>query len=343
MTRHAAARDAGTADLSTPGRRIGELDVLRGFALCGILAVNIIQQLVPLSDRGARMLPLPVELVFYERFLSLFALLFGIGFGLFGDRAAARTARPRVVLARRLGVLLVIGLAHQVLQPGEALVPYALTGLVLLLPLSFLPPRACLAVALVLLLIAPQIQMGYGLTVALLALGFALARLGLPAAMGRCPERVAAVLAVTGTLALAWAVAIALGWVPPRVSVVGGGLGGFQSLLPPLAALTTAVAYAAAVLLALRTPVGAAIGRVLAPMGRMALTNYLAATVLFLALGALLGIDSLDDGAAIAGLTVGILAVQAVASRWWLDRFRYGPAEWVWRCVTWWQLAPLRR
>jgi uncharacterized protein len=214
---------------------------------------------------------------------------------------------------------------------------------VLLLPLSLLPPRACLVVALVLLVVAPQIQMGYGLTVALLALGFAAARLGLPAALGRFPGRTAAVLAVAGTLALAWAVAIAAGATPPRVTVLGGGLGGAQSLLPPLAALTTAVAYGAALLLLLRTPPGAAVGRVLAPMGRMALTNYLTATVLFLTVGAALGIDSFDDAPAIAGLTVGILAVQALWSRWWLARFRYGPVEWLWRCLTWWRIAPLRR
>lgn len=324
-------------DVSTPGRRIGELDVLRGFALCGILVVNILQQLV------GRPFPTAIDVLFVERFLSLFALLFGVGFGLFLDRAAARTARPRVVLARRLGVLLLIGLAHQVLQPGEALLPYALLGLLILLPLSFLPARACFVVALVLLLVAPQIQMSYGLTAALLALGFALARLGLPAALGRYPGRTAAALAVAGALAVAWTVAIAAGWVPPTVSFLGGGLGGVQSLLPPLAAFVTAVAYAAALLLLLRTPVGAALGRVLAPMGRMALTNYLTATVLFVTLGPAVGIDALDDGAAIAGLTVGILLVQAVWSRWWLGTFRYGPAEWAWRCLTWWQLAPLRR
>jgi uncharacterized protein len=214
---------------------------------------------------------------------------------------------------------------------------------VLLLPLSFLPPRGCLVVAVVLLVVAPQVQMGYGLTVALLALGFAAARLGLPAALGVAPRRTAAVLAVAGTLAVAWAVAITAGWTPPRVNVLGGGLGGAQSLLPPLAALTTAVAYAAALLLLLRTPPGAAVGRVLAPMGRMALTNYLTATVLFLTVGTALGIDSFDDAPAIAGLTVGILVVQALWSRWWLARFRYGPVEWSWRCLTWWRLAPLRR
>jgi uncharacterized protein len=330
-------------EVVTPGRRIAELDVLRGCALCGILVVNIIQQLVQLRGAGARTFPTAIELIFYERFLSLFALLFGIGFGLFLERAGTRTAHPRAVLARRLGVLLLLGVAHQFLHPGEALLPYALVGLVVLLPMSWLGPRGCLAVAAVLLVVAPQIQTGYGLTVALLALGFALARLSLPAALPDRPGRTTAVLAVAGPLAAGWAVAIALGWQPPQVNVLGGGLGGAQSLLPPLAALVTALAYAAAVLLALRTRPGRAVGWVLAPMGRMALTNYLTATVLFLALGPLLGIDTLADGPAIAGLTVGILAVQATGSRWWLARFRYGPVEWAWRCLTWWRIAPLRR
>ena len=58
------------------------------------------------------------------------------------------------------------------------------------------------------------------------------------------------------------------------------------------------------------------------------------------------GVDQtipVDELAAVAGLTVGILLVQAVWSSWWLRAFRYGPVEWVWRCLTWWQVAPLRR
>jgi hypothetical protein len=42
-------------------------------------------------------------------------------------------------------------------------------------------------------------------------------------------------------------------------------------------------------------------------------------------------------------LAVVILAVQAVFSRWWLTRFRYGPMEWGRRCVTWWSVVQLRR
>ncbi|MGH3786636.1 MAG: DUF418 domain-containing protein [Pseudonocardiaceae bacterium] len=41
--------------------------------------------------------------------------------------------------------------------------------------------------------------------------------------------------------------------------------------------------------------------------------------------------------------TVGIILVQVVWSWVWLRHFRYGPTEWLWRCLSWWQPAPIRR
>lgn len=93
----------------------------------------------------------------------------------------------------------------------------------------------------------------------------------------------------------------------------------------------------------MRTPAGPALSAVLSPMGRTALTNYLSATVLLLTAGPLLGIDSTGDLPRIIGLTIGIIVLQAVWSVLWLRRFRYGPAEWAWRCLTWWRRAPIRR
>lgn len=336
-----APDDVDDAAVTTPGRRLAELDVLRGFALIGILPVNIVQQLVREHGTGEATLPLPVSLIFVERFLAIFGVLFGIGAGLFLQRARARTERPRLVLARRLAVLLAVGAAHFAINPGDVLVVYAVSGLLVLLPLSLLPARGALAVALVLLLVGPQIQTSIGVVPGLLALGYALAALRLPAALSTHPRRIAAALAVTGTLAVTWAALVLVGLRPGPVNLLGGGLGGTQDLLGPLSALVTGLAYCGVLLLALRTRLGPALDAVLAPMGRTALTNYLAATVLFLSVGPSVGVDSLDDGAAIAGLTVGILATQAVVSRLWLRSFRYGPAEWVWRCLTWGRRAPL--
>jgi uncharacterized protein len=115
----ATSADAGSAQ-SSSGPRIGRLDALRGFALCGILLVNIgpLMQMPDIVD--GRKLPIPhvLNLTADQRFFPLFSLLFGVGFGIFLPRAKARAERPRLLLARRLAALAVLGTAHQWLHPG---------------------------------------------------------------------------------------------------------------------------------------------------------------------------------------------------------------------------------
>ncbi|GAB2760926.1 hypothetical protein GCM10027174_41820 [Salinifilum aidingensis] len=92
----------------------------------------------------------------------------------------------------------------------------------------------------------------------------------------------------------------------------------------------------------LRTPAGGAVTRACAPVGRMALTNYVTATLLFVPLGHLLGLHGAERWGLMAALAAGIFCVQFGWSHLWLRHFRYGPLEWVWRCLTWWQVVPLR-
>ena len=76
--------------------------------------------------------------------------------------------------------------------------------------------------------------------------------------------------------------------------------------------------------------------------GRMALTNYMVQVAIldlvrsFYALGLSVG----PLAAPVCALT--LFAAQAIVSRWWLARHRFGPLEWLWRSVTNWQIAPLR-
>ena len=76
--------------------------------------------------------------------------------------------------------------------------------------------------------------------------------------------------------------------------------------------------------------------RWLAPAGRMALTTYVSQTLigvlLFYGIGLGLG-HTLGFGAATA-LAVAIFALQCIASRIWLQAFRFGPLEWIWRRAT---------
>jgi uncharacterized protein len=41
-------------------------------------------------------------------------------------------------------------------------------------------------------------------------------------------------------------------------------------------------------------------------------------------------------------LSLAIFALQIIYSRWWLARFRFGPAEWLWRTLTYGARQPMR-
>lgn len=83
----------------------------------------------------------------------------------------------------------------------------------------------------------------------------------------------------------------------------------------------------------------------LAPAGRMPLTNYLAQSLIgtTIAYSYGLGLFGKIGAAAGLGLAVAIFGAQVLWSRWWLGRHRFGPAEWSWRTLTYGAAQPLRR
>lgn len=84
---------------------------------------------------------------------------------------------------------------------------------------------------------------------------------------------------------------------------------------------------------------------VLAPMGRMALTNYLLQTVMGIALftGLGLGLGTRVSAVSFEALALAVFVVQVLWSRWWLTRFHYGPFEWAWRSLTYGKVMPMRK
>lgn len=98
-------------------QRIVSLDVIRGFALWGILTANIIFFPSPYAyvqylgghlwdtglDTGTQLL---VQWFVQGKFYTLFSLLFGYGFMLLIDRAVDRVRRPKWFAFRRMAVLL---------------------------------------------------------------------------------------------------------------------------------------------------------------------------------------------------------------------------------------------
>ncbi|MBW0101371.1 DUF418 domain-containing protein [Pseudonocardia sp. KRD291] len=264
----------------------------------------------------------------------MFSFLFGLSTALIVDRAVGRTERPRVVLLRRLLTLGVIGAAHQLLQPGEALLPYALVGLVVLLPATWLPRVVVLLGGLAGTAV-PLVAgiAGLGLVPGLFLLGLASARYGLPAALDR-PVRWRWTLVLVGAVALT---------VPLLVLQVGDIANSGFSRVSAIAGLALAVTYCAGLVLLLHGRLGAVLSGVLAPLGRLSLTNYLSATLVVAAATGPLGLADGDSYGVALVLACVIVVGQVLAGRWWTTRFRYGPAEWVLRTVSWWSPAPMRQ
>lgn len=154
-----------TPDGTPVSERHELLDALRGFALFGVLLVNLralsLYDFLPADAKGALpsagvdslLAPLMASLVDGTS-VTLFSLLFGVGFAIQSQRAQGRpggTAR----YVRRLLLLLGIGLVHAyVLWWGDILRYYALLGL-LLVPLSRLPAWAMAAVGAVIVVALP--------------------------------------------------------------------------------------------------------------------------------------------------------------------------------------------
>ncbi|MEM6642585.1 MAG: DUF418 domain-containing protein, partial [Bacteroidota bacterium] len=76
--------------------------------------------------------------------------------------------------------------------------------------------------------------------------------------------------------------------------------------------------------------------KVLAPLGRMALTNYLFQSLicclLFQSYG--FGLFGVVNPLFFTLIGLSILIIQIIYSNWWLSKYQYGPAEWLWRSLT---------
>lgn len=120
----------------------------------------------------------------------------------------------------------------------------------------------------------------------------------------------------------------------------------FAHLVHLLAVPVLSVGYISAVVSLFHTARGL---RLLAPFGwsgRMALTNYLTQSLVYgfvlFGIGPGLAMAGHIGATALIGITVVAYAAQIAFSRWWLSRFAYGPAEWVWRALTYGQWPSMR-
>jgi uncharacterized membrane protein YeiB len=155
-------RERSVAAPVAPGERIETLDILRAFALLGVLLVNFPGAVSegPLAGLD-RVVSAALSALVLGSFYPLFSFLFGMGLGVQLTRAHQRGQKIGLIYFRRLVVLFLIGSAHAVLiWGGDVLVDYSVIGLVLL-AVHRLSNRAIIALAVVVLvagLVYPGIE-----------------------------------------------------------------------------------------------------------------------------------------------------------------------------------------
>ncbi|MBT8431851.1 MAG: DUF418 domain-containing protein, partial [Altererythrobacter sp.] len=151
MADQAVTPDLEAAAPAKLAERIGSLDLMRGIAVLGILAANIVAFgqpfsaymfpetfLVPAGDEGGWMWIAQFVLI-DGKMRGIFTVLFGVGLYLFMERAWAR-GQTRWLQARRLFFLMLFGMAHFFfIWRGDILFYYAVIGFIALLCLNWSP------------------------------------------------------------------------------------------------------------------------------------------------------------------------------------------------------------
>ncbi len=414
-----------------PTERIAAVDVLRGVALLGILVMNIVAfswpEAVyedPLQGGGFsgpdRAVWVVSRIVFDEKMMTIFSMLFGAGLVLMSERSAARGSSFAWTYYKRVLWLLVFGLVHAYLiWWGDILVLYAECGLLLYF-FRRRSPRFLIALAVLILVLSSLATIGMAKFLIAVEDGFLTERGPFFDHVNRffqeavdeinpTPEKAAAdfaksLAAYRGgyfsavahrapqllpvqtfgfALVLLWLIGprMLLGMALMKLDVFGArlsmktyltmiGLG--YGLGVPLEVVGTYVAiesdfhglaamadgltlfhtigvfgvvfgHIGVVMLICQSGALPWLTRRLAAAGRMALSNYLMqsliCTTLFYGYG--FGLFGYVNRTGLVPVVLAVWAFQLTTSVVWLRYFRFGPAEWLWRSLTYGRLRPV--
>lgn len=359
--------------------RIASLDVIRGVAVLGILLMNVVSFGIGIpayfnldfdDSRGVldRSVGVAGELLADQKFMAIFSLLFGAGIVLFYDRAVLKGRRAVWLSLWRNLLLAVIGLLHTLVWDGDVLFVYAvcapfvilarrwsdITLAVLGAGLVALPP--VLAVVAQASVTPDGVGLGdyWGVAgemsdeVGIWLITDFFARAAGLMLLGVVAYRRGFVTAeLDRSIYWRWAVAgCSFGILSAGAGVVWLHTTDFSTDVAVVASIPNTVGtipfslgIVAAVILAI--PYLGRAGDRLSAVGRMALTNYLAQTALCVTFfDAVLDVD--PSRTALLGVVGAIWLLQLWWSIWWLDHFRYGPVEWLWRAATYRTIPSMR-
>lgn len=386
------------------------MDALRGFALFGVMLINIWEfggvdvliteaQFAALPNAAINEAITPFMRLFVaDKANTLFAFLFGLGFWVQMKRLEARGAPFKAIYLRRAAILLAIGWAHLLFFfAWDVLHIYGITAFILF-ACRKLPARTMLVLGLVLMMFAKPViyavldSIGLGMSgpmAALVSSDEAIFATQAAAQAGDFPGFIGLMLAntwygwlLTGGV-VGW-IGYALGrffigaWVARqgwiqnsadnlalfrrwlRPMLLGGlALEILHLMIEPLEGWVL-IEVAAVVLHGIATPLIAGgyicaivlifhggtkswLVKPFAPVGQMALTNYLMQSVAIITIFVGFGLAGRASIATFLPMVVAFYAFQILYSHFWMKAFAFGPAEWLWRALTYGKVPQLRR
>ena len=368
--------DAASPRPTNATERIDAIDVLRGVALFGVMAINLVMEFrISIFEQflGPKTLASPVDRAIETiltqavelKAFALFSLLFGAGLAIQFDRLT-NSERRISLLMRRLAVLLVFGVIHLCLiWNGDILTEYALAGFIVLPFLS--GPRWLLtlsALAFLALYLAMQAFPPAGLFPSRVAIWRDVMDANRIYATGGLLDvsafRVREIPLIASLHAFVFLRTIglflvgALAWRSGILQNVRGLLViaplciGFGAALiyigrEPLGTIVLALGYGAAILGIASFEHGKRLLGWAAPLGRMAFTNYVAQSLIFgwIFYGYGLGLFGRLGITQALAIGIAVYAGQVLFSAWWLRHYRYGPIEWLWRTLMYGVRQPM--
>lgn len=389
--------------------RIISLDIIRGFALFGILLVNmplfqtpkLVEELYMISpelsgiDQFARII---LDVFVETKFFAIFSILFGIGFYIFMQRAEEKSAFYYRLYSRRLIALGVFGFLHLFFfWYGDILLRYALAGFFLiffykrkektifiwilsfvcllfgLLLFSFFSSTEAMEQQISILqmegaskvveaidiynngsytewlsyrftdeVIPVLINMPLSIITPLFyfLIGLYIAKKGILTDFHTHKQFVKRVWLIS----LLVSIPLSVGIILFHLNVIDVGMLNDQivEVLLLASGLSLSFFYIATILLLLEKEKWKRILHPFHYVGKMALTNYIMQT--FIGVGIFTGLGLFGELHVWLGIVISFLVfpLQILFSYLWLQYFRFGPLEWIWRSITYGQLQSIR-
>lgn len=335
-------------------KRIELLDYLRGFALLGIILVNVAGiKLVDLKmpiDNFDAMYASFLSIFIESKFFAIFSTLFGIGFYIFMERAAYKPQNKYLLYIRRLLILYVFGFLHMQLQPGEALNVYAIVGLLLLI-FFHLKKEINLIIGVLILIAITVLDVKIFLVLPYFIIGLAIGQYRLPEKLNqnfnlwRIAWCISAVFALISFILLFSFYSYPNYIVAEKAGVYGETYVQGRILFDHLITLTSpfiSLFYVLTIVVITQTKFGF---KCLSPLkfyGRLALTNYIFQTLLILFYTQCIFKAELSMTHSLIMCLV-IYVIQIFFSVMWFKYFTYGPLEYIWRMGTYLKFIKLKR